>query len=123
VPGGPPVETCNTGGGSPKYGDYNGNACAAGRFLTSFASAKSPPEIAPPSAAIDVFFTKFLVGNVPQIQVPQGAAFGDSCVGGTSRTTLQVCKYWQCQPDRKPNYFIESPVRRDDAVWGLSGND
>jgi len=90
-PAGPPAETCNTGGGSPKYGDYNGNACSAGRFLASFASAKSPPGIVPPSAAIDVFFSKFLVGNVPQIQVPQGAAFGDSCVGSTSSTTLQVC--------------------------------
>ncbi|MBZ5536412.1 MAG: choice-of-anchor D domain-containing protein [Acidobacteriia bacterium] len=87
----PAGETCNTGGGSPKYGDYNGSACAAGRFFTSFASAKSPPEITPPSAAIDVFFAKFLVGDVPQIQVPSGASFGSICDGSVGHATLKVC--------------------------------
>jgi hypothetical protein len=90
-PAGPPPETCNGGGGFPKYGDYNGNACAAGRFLTSFASDTSPPEITPPSSAIDIFFTKFLLSSVPQIQVPDSALFGDSCLGSKSQTTLQVC--------------------------------
>jgi hypothetical protein len=79
------------GSGCPKYGDYNGAACAAGRFLAGFASATSPSEITPPSAAIDVFFSKFLVGSVPQVQVPDSALFGDSCLGSTSSTTLQVC--------------------------------
>lgn len=87
-PGG---QTCNTGRGSPKYGDYNGNASGAGRFFTAFASAKSPPEIAPPSAAVDVFFTTFLVGNVPQIQVPAGVAFGNVCAGSIGRATLNIC--------------------------------
>jgi HYDIN/CFA65/VesB family protein len=88
-PGG---QTCNTGGGNPpKYGDYNGNAAGAGRFFTAFASAKSPPGIAPPSAAIDVFFTTFLLGNVPQIQVPAGVAFGSVCAGSIGRATLNIC--------------------------------
>ncbi len=87
----PVGETCNTGGGFPKYGDYNGNASAAGRFFISFASAKSPPEIVPPSAAIDIFFTKFLVGAVSQIQVPSGVAFGSICDGIIGRSTLKVC--------------------------------
>jgi hypothetical protein len=91
TPACPAGETCNVGGGFPKYGDYNGNACAAGRFLVSFASATSPPEIAPPSAAIDIFFTSFLVGSVPQIQVPGPVAFGDACFGSLGRATLQVC--------------------------------
>ena len=91
APGCTGVETCNTGGGSPKYGDYNGNASAAGRFFTAFASATAPPEIAPPSAAIDVFFTKSLVGNVPQIQVPAGVAFGSICAGTVGRQPFNVC--------------------------------
>ncbi len=53
----PSGETCNTGGGCPKYGDYNGNGCAAGRFFTAWASATSPPSITPPSTDIDVFFS------------------------------------------------------------------
>jgi Abnormal spindle-like microcephaly-assoc'd, ASPM-SPD-2-Hydin len=56
-----------------------------------FASATSPPEITPPSAAIDVFFTTFLVGNVLQIQVPAGVAFGSVCAGSVGRATLSVC--------------------------------
>jgi hypothetical protein len=31
------------GGGCPKYGDYNGNACAAGRIYAAWASATAPP--------------------------------------------------------------------------------
>lgn len=84
-------QPCVTGGGSPKYGDYNGNASGAGRFFTAFASAKSPPGIAPPSAAIDVFFTTFLLGNVPQIQVPAGVAFGTVCAGSIGRATFNIC--------------------------------
>lgn len=87
----PGTQTCNTGGGFPKYGDYNGNASGAGRFFTAFASAKSPPAISPPSAAIDVFFTTFLLGNVPQIQVPAGVAFGSVCAGSVGRATLNIC--------------------------------
>jgi hypothetical protein len=98
----PAPESCNTDSGAPKYGDYNGNACAAGRFLTAFASATSPPEILPPSAAIDVFFSKFLVGNVPQIQVPQGPAFGDCCVENTISATMQVCNTGNANLDVSP---------------------
>lgn len=48
-------ETCNTGGGIPKYGDYNGSACAAGRFYTAWASATAPAG-QPQPTSIDVFF-------------------------------------------------------------------
>ncbi len=34
----PVGETCQTGGGVPKYGGYNGNACVSGRLYTVFAS-------------------------------------------------------------------------------------
>ncbi len=86
----PGAETCHRGGGCPKYGDYNGNACAAGRLLTAWASATPPPGITP-SGGIDIFFAQFLVGDVPQIQVPGGTAFADTCVGGTAFSTLDVC--------------------------------
>lgn len=49
-------ETCNLGGGIPKYGDYNGNACANGQLFAAWASATSPPGIVPASTNIDVFF-------------------------------------------------------------------
>jgi len=85
-------ETCQgIGGGCPKYGDYNGNACAAGRIFAAYASATSPPSITPASTGIDIFFTSKLVGDVPQLQVPGGVNFGDICVGGTGTQTLNVC--------------------------------
>src|SRR5262249_13452360 len=43
------------GGGCPKYGDYNGNACAAGFVYTAWASATAPPGVAP-VGQISVFF-------------------------------------------------------------------
>jgi hypothetical protein len=51
----PAGQTCQAGRGFPKYGDYNGNACAAGRFYTAWASATSPPGTVPASTSIDVF--------------------------------------------------------------------
>ena len=53
-------ETCTLGGGCPKYGDYNGNACMAGRLFTGWASATPPTGIAA-SGGIDVFFSAFKV--------------------------------------------------------------
>jgi hypothetical protein len=44
------------GSGCPKYGDYNGNACAAGRFYTVWASATPARPTNPNAAAIDLFF-------------------------------------------------------------------
>jgi Abnormal spindle-like microcephaly-assoc'd, ASPM-SPD-2-Hydin/CARDB len=83
-------ETCNGGGGCPKYGDYNGNACVAGRLLVGWASAVPPPGIAS-SGGIDAFFAQFLLSDVPQIQVPGDLAFGNACLAGTVRQTLEVC--------------------------------
>jgi hypothetical protein len=47
--------TCQTGQGQPKYGDYNGNACAVGHFYTVWASA-TPPTGITPSTNIDLYF-------------------------------------------------------------------
>lgn len=64
--GGCPVgETCSTGGGCPKYGDYNGNACAAGRFYVGWASATPPTGIPVPPAGIRTYFAS--VVNQPPV--------------------------------------------------------
>ncbi len=41
-----PAEVCFTGGGCPKYGDYNYSACANGRIITAWSSATPPAGIA-----------------------------------------------------------------------------
>jgi len=64
-PGGAPCDfgsatcggaTCQTGEGKPKYGDYNGNACAAGKIFAAWASGTAPtglaPSLKPPSDSI-----------------------------------------------------------------------
>jgi hypothetical protein len=85
----PAGETCSTGGGCPKYGDYNGNACAAGRLFSAWASATPPSGIAA-SGGIDVFFSVKIV-SAPQIQVPGSISFTDTCVGSISTAALNVC--------------------------------
>jgi hypothetical protein len=86
-----PGETCRVGRGGPKYGDYNGNACAAGRLIAAWASSTSPPGIAPASTDIDAFVSVELVGDVPAITVPGNVQLPDACVGTTSTATLNVC--------------------------------
>jgi uncharacterized repeat protein (TIGR01451 family) len=49
------AQTCAAQRGSPKYGDYNGSACAAGHLFAAWASATAPSGI-PPSGSIDIFF-------------------------------------------------------------------
>jgi hypothetical protein len=87
----PAGETCRVGRGQPKYGDYNGNVCAAGRLVAAWASSTSPPGIAPASTDIDVFVSVEIVGDVPVITVPGNISFPDTCVGATSTATLNVC--------------------------------
>jgi Cellulose binding domain/HYR domain len=48
------AETCQATDGRPKYGDYNGNACAAGRFYTAWESAALPTPVTP--AGLGVYF-------------------------------------------------------------------
>jgi hypothetical protein len=50
-------ETCQlSGNGCPKYGDYNGNACIAGRIFNAWASATAPPGL-PPVGGVTQFFS------------------------------------------------------------------
>lgn len=86
----PMGETCADNRGSPKYGDYNGMACAEGRLFMTWASATSPPTITPASTNIDMFFASQLVCCVPQIQVPGPVDFGLVC-GDGAEETLEVC--------------------------------
>ena len=85
-PGG---ETCDTGGGAPKYGDYSGIACAAGRVYAAYASATPPG--GPQTTDIDSFLKTDLVCCVPQIQVPGAVNFGEACGLEGKTETLQVC--------------------------------
>lgn len=86
----PAGQRCAANRGSPKYGDYNGNACAAGRLYMTWASATAPAPL-PVSRNIDAFFSSQIVCCVPQIQAPSSVTLAETCVGSTATTTLNVC--------------------------------
>lgn len=52
-----PGETCMLGRGNPKYGDYNGNACGAGRVFNVFLSGTPQPGAATPVSR-NLFFAQ-----------------------------------------------------------------
>ena len=80
-------------GGCPKYGDYNGNACMAGRLYASWASATSPVGVpGPDPGRIGMLFDFFLLGDVPEIQLPGSLEFGEVCESdGVQTETLEIC--------------------------------
>jgi hypothetical protein len=89
-------ELCLRGGGSPKYGDYNGNACAGGKLFSAWASANAPDGLPPPDTANNpgVLFEVINLSDlgVPVITVPGNVHFGDTCTGdGPLYQDLQVC--------------------------------
>ena len=51
-----PQKGAVVGGGQPKYGDYNGNACSAAHVFAAWASATSPPGL-PAGTGIRIFST------------------------------------------------------------------
>jgi hypothetical protein len=63
-----PGFTCSTGGGCPKYGDYNGNATAGGWVYSVWASATAPPATAN-SGAIDLYFEAAQIGTDPDLTI------------------------------------------------------
>lgn len=80
---------CVGGGGCPKYGDYNGIACGAGRVYAAYASATPPG--GPQTTQIDSFLLQEVVCCTPQIQVPGPVTFESSCDLDAQTEELNVC--------------------------------
>ena len=85
-----------TAGGCPKYGDYNGNACAGGKLFAAWASANAPDGLPPPDSGTNpgVLFEVINLSDlgVPVITVPGDVHFGDVCNGdGPLYRDLDVC--------------------------------
>ncbi len=60
----------------PKYGDYNGNACARDLVYIGWASATAPPGVTPPGGGINVFVEALQPG--PPIMPPGAMAIINS---------------------------------------------
>ena len=69
----PMGETCQTGNGAVKYGDYNGNYCVLGRLYTVFASSAGQPTTGAPRN----FYQAFVVTSTPTTTTYGGATTGD----------------------------------------------
>jgi hypothetical protein len=83
----PTPESCQLGLGQPKYGDYNGNACAADKVYLAWASATPPPGITNAPSGINVYAATGspALPCKPKISCDVGAQCGiqdDGC-GGT----------------------------------------
>ena len=58
----PAGETCQTGGGCPKYGDYNGIACAENFVTAAWTSATAPAGL-PAATGLGIFSSTVFVGT------------------------------------------------------------
>ena len=78
----PAGETCQGGGGCPKYGDYNGLACGGNFVVAAWASATSPAGL-PPRAGLNVYSSAIFVGDegAPIWRYTGTPCAGESCPG------------------------------------------
>lgn len=121
----PPGEACRTGGGCPKYGDYNGIACAGDFVVTAWSSATAPP--GPPAATgIGVYSSAVFVAR-------DGAAIwrytgipcsGNSCPGwqrldNNPRTGMIAAGDELYQLHVDPLYQLHN----DGMIWRYTGQE
>jgi hypothetical protein len=65
----PTGETCQTGSGCPKYGDYNGIACANNFVIAAWSSATPPRGVTAPSPGINIYAAVIDVTSKTQLTV------------------------------------------------------
>ena len=116
-----PGETCSTGSGGPKFGDYNGFACAGNQAFVAWPSSIPPGGAKNPigSAAnprLAVYFatveaappTSVPVPNIPSPPPPSGSNTGGTCVvDHDCHGVNQHCLNGICKP-RGPQCVTQS---------------
>jgi len=73
----PTGETCQGGGGCPKYGDYTGNACLLGRLYNVWPTGTNQPPASPSLIPISSFFVETVVGSTGTSLTYTGDTTGD----------------------------------------------
>jgi hypothetical protein len=107
---------CQGGGGCPKYGDYNGVACAGDSVVAAWASATAPAGL-PAAAGIGVYSTPIFLNG-------EGAAIwrytGTPCTGSS-------CPGWQRLDNNPKTVSIASSgnqlyqLHNDGWIWRYTG--
>jgi hypothetical protein len=99
-----PGESCQPGGGAPKYGDYNGAACALGTLFVAWASSTPPKNPTclvngVPSASAAQCCSGIASGGTCAASAAACSANGAACgVGCCSATLNGRCQANQCMP-------------------------
>jgi len=72
-----PGESCQLGGGCPKYADYTGNACLLGRLYNAWPSATDQPGATTAGGNITSFFVETVVGPTGTMTTYTGPVSGE----------------------------------------------
>jgi hypothetical protein len=99
-------ESCQPGGGIPKYGDYNGAACAMGTLFTAWSSSTPPKGAAclvngQASASAAKCCSGILSGGACAPSAAACVKDGGNCAGGLTCCSASVngqCQANQCMP-------------------------
>ncbi len=73
----PTGETCQGGGGIPKYADYTGSACLSGRLYNAWPSGTNQPPGSATAIPISTFFFETVVGSTGTTLTYTGDTTGD----------------------------------------------
>jgi hypothetical protein len=130
-------ETCGTGDGHPKYGDYTGNTCQAGRAFLTWAAATNPTNGTPLTEST-VFFARANVVEFTSVwdPCPDGACgsflptnTGElflNCPRGNCRIVVPVTEICQsvlncpgCGPGNRCPGEFKFEVAGMDAGWSI----
>ena len=91
----PSGQSCQTDGGQPKYGDYNGIACTSGSVIAAWSSATSPLGLPPlpPQTGITIFsrvipLTKFGPATFDRLRIV--ITTGQDSIKDSSEVTVTV---------------------------------
>ena len=115
----PVGETCTTGGGCPKYGDYNGNACISNRIYTAWASATAPPGL-PAPGGLTVYSAVTAVSDFYVRDWTDSPASGDNgAEPSTHANFYSTSDVWNRRGGTNPGAFVNDQPENEDAGNGV----
>jgi hypothetical protein len=143
----PAGEACVANGnppdtGCPKYGDYNGTACAAGHVFAAWASATAPSGLPPPKG-IGLFVDALNCGGPSQAcclsgsncqagltcnatsvcAAPDCGGVGQACCGGSSCAAGSACTAGTCAACPMPARTIIDTTAHNGSDCGGTSHD
>lgn len=113
----PAGESCMTGSGCPKYGDYNGIACASGRVYTAWSSATAPPGL-PPAAGLTIYSSVLAASDFYVRDWTDSAVSGDDGAEPSTHPAFYVTSDVWNRRGTAPGPFVDDQPQNEDAGNG-----